>query len=395
MKRNVALLSLCQGYAQTSVTVVISVSALASLLIIEDKSLATLPHAFMWVATAMAATPASLLMRRFGRRGGFAIGSVFGLVGCAFCTLGLYIGEFWIFIAGTSAFGAFNSFNQYLRFAAAEAATDEFRPKAISWVIGGGIIAAFVGGTLVGNTTNLLVPQFVATYIILAVVPILFSITIQFVRMPKEADTDLLAGGGKKGSGRPLSDIMKQPAFIVAAIGTSVSWAGMIMMMAVAPLSMKLCGLEAEVPFVVQWHMFAMFAPSLFAGQLLARFGNLNVILLGFGLFFGGIVAGLFGVTLTNFFLTNIFIGAGWNLMLIGSTALLVTCHTEEEKGKVQGANDTIAYFLAAISSFFGGYLQIKLGWNIVMIAIVAQIIIVPAAVLWMRSVIAREVATG
>ena len=138
-----------------------------------------------------------------------------------------------------------------------------------------------------------------------------------------------------------------------------------------------------------------MFAPSLFAGQLLARFGNLNVILLGFALFLGGIVAGLFGITLTNFFLTNIFIGAGWNLMLIGSTALLVTCHTEEEKGKVQGANDTIAYFLAAISSFFGGYLQIKLGWNVVMMAIVAQIIIVPIAVLWMRLVIAREVATG
>ena len=138
-----------------------------------------------------------------------------------------------------------------------------------------------------------------------------------------------------------------------------------------------------------------MFAPSLFAGQLLARFGNLNVILLGFALFFGGIVAGLLGITLTNFFLTNILIGAGWNLMLIGSTALLVTCHTEEEKGKVQGANDTIAYFLAAVSSFFGGYLQIKLGWNVVMIAIVAQIIIVPVAVLWMRLVNAREVATG
>ena len=138
-----------------------------------------------------------------------------------------------------------------------------------------------------------------------------------------------------------------------------------------------------------------MFAPSLFAGQLLARFGNLNVILLGFALFFGGIVAGLLGITLINFFLTNILIGAGWNLMLIGSTALLVTCHAEEEKGKVQGANDTIAYFLAAISSFFGGYLQIKLGWNVVMIAIVAQIIIVPVAVLWMRSVNARAAVTG
>ena len=186
---------------------------------------------------------------------------------------------------------------------------------------------------------------------------------------------------------------MKQPAFVVAASGTAVSWAGMILMMAATPLSMKLCGLETDVPFVIQWHMFAMFAPSFFAGQLVSRFGNLNVVMMGFVLFFGGIVAGLTGVTLANFFLTNMLIGAGWNLMLIGSTSLLVTCHTEEEKGKVQGANDTIAYMLAAISSFFAGYLQIEIGWNAVMIAIVPQILIVAAAVYWMRSVNARTMA--
>ncbi|MEE2997096.1 MAG: MFS transporter [Pseudomonadota bacterium] len=392
MKRNVALLSLCQGYAQTSVTVVISVSALASLLILEDKSLATLPHAFMWVATALAATPASLLMKKYGRRRGFAVGSIFGLLGCTFCTLGLYIGDFWLFVAGTSCFGAFNAFNQYLRFAAAEAADDEFRPTAISWVIGGGILAAFVGGTLAGNTANLMAPQFVATYIMLAVTPILFAITIQFIRMP-EPERSVAGGKDKKSSGRPLGLIMKQPAFVVAAIGTSVSWAGMILMMAATPLSMKLCGLETDVPFVIQWHMFAMFAPSFFAGQLVSRFGNLNVVMMGFVLFFGGIVAGLTGVTLANFFLTNMLIGAGWNLMLIGSTSLLVTSHTEEEKGKVQGANDTIAYMLAAISSFFAGYLQIEIGWNAVMIAIVPQILIVAAAVYWMRSVNARTMA--
>ena len=389
MKRNVALLSLCQGYAQTSVTVVISVSALASLLILQDKSLATLPHAFMWVATAIVATPASLLMRKYGRRGGFAIGSIFGLLGCAFCTLGLHLGDFWVFIAGTSSFGAFNAFNQYLRFAAAETADDHFRPKAISWVIGGGLIAAFVGGTLAGNTANLWVPQYTATYVILAVTPILFAITIQFVRMP-EPEQAVAEKQKRKYSGRPLRQIMKQPAFVVAAIGTSVSWAGMILMMAATPLSMKLCGLETDVPFVIQWHMFAMFAPSFFAGQLINRFGNLNVVMMGFALFFGGIISGLTGITLTNFFLTNMLIGAGWNLMLIGSTSLLVTCHTEEEKGKVQGANDTIAYMLAAISSFFAGYLQIEIGWNAVMIAIVPQILIVAGAVYWMRSVNAR-----
>ncbi len=392
MKRNVSLLALCQGYAQTSVTVVISVSALAALAIVEDKSLATLPHAFMWVATALAATPASLLMRRLGRRSGFAIGSIFGFAGCALCTLGIQYADFWVFIAGTSCMGAFNAFNQYLRFAAAETADDSFRPKAIAFVIGGGIIAAFVGGTLAGKTSQLLVPQFTATYLILAAFPLLLAITIQFIRMP-EPEAPVRKSAEKRSTGRPLMEIMKQPAFVVAAIGTSVSWAGMILMMAATPLSMKYSGLELDVPFVIQWHMFAMFAPSFIAGSLIIRFGHQKVVMMGFALFFGGIIAGLTGITVANFFVTNVLIGAGWNLMLIGSTALLVTCHTDDEKGKVQGANDTIAYILAAISSFFAGYLQIELGWNAVMIAIIPQVLIVGAAVWWMRTVNARMAA--
>lgn len=392
MKQNVSLLALCQGYAQTCVTVVISVSALAALAILDDKSLATLPHAFMWVATALAATPASLLMRRYGRRNGFAIGAIFGVAGCALCSAGIYYVDFWVFVAGTSCMGAFNAFNQYLRFAAAETADDKFRPKAISLVIGGGIIAAFIGGTLAGQTSTLLVPQFLASYLILAVFPILMAITIQFVRMP---NAEAPAGNKteKKSTGRPLTEIMKQPAFIVAATGTSVAWAGMILMMAATPLSMKLCGLETDVPFVIQWHMFAMFAPSFIAGSLIARYGYQKVVMLGFALFFGGIAAGLSGITVVHFFITNVMIGAGWNFMLVGATALLVTCHTEEEKGKVQGANDTIAYMLAAISSFFAGYLQIEFGWNAVMIAIIPQVLVVGVAVWYMRMAGSRAVA--
>lgn len=392
MKRNVTLLALCQGYAQTSVTVVISVSALAALTIIEDKSLATLPHAFMWMATALAATPASMLMRKYGRRAGFSIGAIFGYAGCVLCALGLDFGNFWVFIAGTSCMGAFNAFNQYLRFAAAETATDSFRPKAISFVIGGGIIAAFVGGTLAGKTGMLLTPQFLATYLVLAVTPILFAITIQFVRMP-EPDAPVRRPGEKQSTGRPLLEIMKQPAFIVAATGTSVAWAGMILMMAATPLSMHHSGLVSDVPFVIQWHMFAMFAPSFIAGSLIGRYGYQKVVMLGFVLFFGGITAGLMGVSVSHYFITNVFIGAGWNFMLIGSTALLVTCHTEAEKGKVQGANDTIAYILSAISSFFAGYLQIEFGWNAVMIAIIPQVLLVGLAVWWMQHARIRPVA--
>lgn len=391
MKRNVTLLALCQGYAQTSVTVIISVSALAALTIIEDKSLATLPHAFMWLATALAATPASMLMRKYGRRAGFSIGAIFGYAGCFLCALGLDFGNFWVFIAGTSCMGAFNAFNQYLRFAAAETASKSFRPKAISLVIGGGIIAAFVGGTLAGKTGSLLLPQFLATYLILAVTPLLFAITIQFVRMPEPA-APVRKVDGKQSTGRPLSVIMKQPAFIVAATGTSVAWAGMILMMAATPLSMHHAGLVDDVPFVIQWHMFAMFAPSFIAGSLIGKYGYQKVVMLGFILFFGGITAGLMGITVSHYFITNMFIGAGWNFMLIGSTALLVTCHTEEEKGQVQGANDTIAYILSAISSFFAGYLQIEFGWDAVMIAIIPQVLLVGVAVWWMRHAGVRAV---
>lgn len=392
MKRNVTLLALCQGYAQTSVTVIISVSALAALTIIEDKSLATLPHAFMWAATALAATPASMLMRKLGRRAGFGIGAIFGYAGCLLCAVGLDFANFWIFIAGTSCMGAFNAFNQYLRFAAAETATESFRPKAISLVIGGGIVAAFVGGTLAGQTGLLLVPQFLATYLILAVTPLLLAITIQFVRMP-EPHAPVRQQSEKTSTGRPLLQIMKQPAFIVAATGTSVAWAGMILMMAATPLSMHHWGLVDDVPFVIQWHMFAMFAPSFIAGSLISRFGYQKVVMLGFVLFFAGIIAGLMGLSVAHFFVTNIMIGAGWNFMLIGSTALLVTCHTEEEKGKVQGANDTIAYILSAISSFFAGYLQIEFGWDAVMIAIIPQVLLVGLAVWWMHRSQLRAVA--
>lgn len=395
MKRNVSILALCQGYAQTSVTIVITVSALAGAVIAEDKSLATLPHAFMWVATALTAMPASLLMKNYGRRTGFALGAVTGVIGCLLCTLGVYMGDLWVFIAGTSFMGAFNAFNQYLRFAAAEASNAAFRPKAIALVIGGGIIAAFVGGAIANGTTELMPPYtFAGTYVVLAVFPILLAITVQFVRMPEPPREAPRSDGTKPSTGRPLPEIMKQPAFVVAAIGTSVAWAGMILMMAATPLSMQFCGHAfGDIAFVIQWHMFAMFAPSLFAGSLIKKFGALNVIMMGFALFFGGITAGLSGISVTSFFLTNVLIGAGWNLMLIGSTDLLVSCHTAEEKGKVQGANDTIAYILAAISSFFAGYLQFEIGWDAVMIAIIPQVLIVGSAVLWMRSVNRRVTA--
>ena len=395
MRRNVSLLAICQGYAQTSVTVVITVSALAGAMIAEDKSLATLPHAFMWMATAVMALPASMLMKRFGRRAGLAGGSLFGLAGCGLCTLGILVTDLWIFIAGTSCFGAFNSFTQYLRFVAAEASDESFRPKAIALVIGGGVVAAFVGGAIADHTKDLLAPvEFAGTYVVLAVVPLLLALTVQFVRMP-ERPVPAAGRTAPVAPARPLTEIMRQPAFIVAAAGTAVAWAGMILMMAATPLSMHASSHAfGDITFVIQWHIFAMFAPSFFSGWLVTRLGTLKVILMGFLLFAAGVAAGLSGISVTAFFLTNVLIGAGWNLMLVGSTELLVTCHTAAERGKVQGVNDTIAYVLAAVSSFFAGYLQIELGWNAVMIAIIPQIAVVAGAVWWMR-IVGRRAAPG
>lgn len=380
VRKNVGLLSLCQGLSNVSVTMVISVSALTAYMLLENKSLATLPHAMMWSTTMVTSPLAAMLFQRAGRRVGFIAGALLGIVGALVSAYGTTIGSFWIFNSGIMLLGAFNSFAMFYRFAASEAADEAFRAKAIALVIGGGVIAAFIGGAIADHTFDILAVRFTGTYVAIAAVPIFMVLTLFFVDFrppPKKEEV---------GTARPLSEIARDPRFRVAVLAGVISWAGMVLIMTATPLSMKLSGhqFRPDITGVIQWHIFAMFAPSFFSGWMIGRFGVLNVMLAGVVLFAASIVVAVSGNGVANYWIMNFLIGAGWNLMFVAATELLAQCHSPAERNKVQGLNDFIVFGSVAAASFLSGYVHHIAGWNAVNYINIGGIVAVGAAVLWL-----------
>lgn len=387
VKKNVGLLSLCQGLSNVSVTMVISVSALTGFMLAEDKGLATLPHALMW-STTMATSPlAAALFRRIGRKRGFVAGALIGVLGALVCTYGAMAGLFWVFTAGIMLMGAFNSFAMFYRFAAAEAADEAFRAKAIALVIGGGVIAAFAGGWIADQSFDILPVLYAGTFLVLTLVPLALIATVLFVDFPPEPDRSEVRPT------RPLAEITADPRFRVAVLAGVISWGGMVMIMTATPISMKLCGLpfKPDVTQVIQWHIFAMFAPSFFSGWLIARFGVFNVMGVGLALFALSVAVAVSGVSFAHFWIMNFLIGAGWNFLFVGATELLSRCHTPAERDKVQGLNDFIVFGSAALASFLAGFVlnsfapDAASGWNAVNFINIPGVLLVGGAMLLLR----------
>ena len=387
VKKNVSLLSLCQGFANISVTMVISVSALTGFMLADDKGLATLPHALMWTTTMVTSPLAAMLFKKVGRKLGFGAGALVGMVGALVSAYGTLQGDFWIFTFGIMLMGAFNSFAMFYRFAAAEAADEAFRAKAIALVIGGGVIAAFVGGRVADATFDLMAVVYAGTFLVLAVVPLLMVVTLLFIDFPPQPEKTAAAPT------RPISEITRDARFKVAVLAGVISWGGMVMIMTATPISMKLCGLEfkPDVTEVIQWHIFAMYAPSFFSGWLIGRFGVYNVMATGLALFALSVAVAVAGVEFAHFWIMNFVIGVGWNFLFVGATELLSSCHTPAERDKVQGLNDFIVFGSAALASFLAGFVlnafapDAAQGWNAVNLINVPGVIIVGAAMFWLR----------
>ena len=384
VKKNVGLLSLCQGLSNVSVTFVISVSALTGLMLAQNKSLATLPHALMW-STTMATSPlAAMLFRKVGRRYGFITGGLIGICGALTAAYGTNSGQFWVFTFGIMLMGAFNSFSMFYRFAAAEAADVAFRAKAIAAVIGGGVVAPFIGSAVANHSYDLLPINFVGTFLVLAVVPTLLVLTVLLVEFPHRADA-----GASEATARPLIKIARDPRFVVALLAGMISWAAMVMVMTATPISMKLCGLQfrPDVTDVIQWHVFAMYAPSFFSGWLISRYGVYNVMLAGLAAIVASVGVGVAGTELAHFWIMNVLIGIGWNFLFVGATDLLSACYTPAERYKVQGLNDFIVFGSTALASFGAGYLMdayspdAVTGWNVVNYLNIPAVIVVATAV--------------
>src|SRR5438067_1708047 len=315
---NVLLLAFCQGLLLTNAVTLVAVGALAGYALAENKAFATLPATVYVLGAAMSTFPASLLMKRIGRRSGFFVGAAFGLAGSLLATAAIATASFPLLCAGTFLFGIYNAFGQYYRFAAADVASPAERPRAISYVMAGGLIGGIVGPEVTKATRDLAQPTFVASYGSLFFFALVAMATIAFLRIPRAH------GEASAAQARPLAVIARQPTFIVAVAVAALGYGTMNLLMTATPLAMGFCGHPyAAAATVITGHVVAMFAPSFFTGTLIQRFGVLNVILAGVTAMFACVAIALAGQQIPNFIVALVLLGLGWNFMYIGGTTLL------------------------------------------------------------------------
>ena len=380
MKRNVTLLALSQAMLITGTSLLLASCALVGMTLTSIKSLATLPLALLFLAQMATTIPASLYMQRVGRRLGFMTSAVFGMAGAAIATIGVLKAEFSIFCFGTILIGVFNGFGQYYRFAAAETAPEDYRSRAISYVLAGGLIAAFAGPNLAKWSRQLLPAEFAGSYAILIGIYLLALGISFFLRMPEPGE-DARATGG-----RPLGEIARQPAYLVAVASAMVGYGVMNFIMIATPLAMHdYAHPFSDTAFVIQWHVFGMFVPSFFTGQLIRKFGTANIILVGVLLL--GLCVGInfTGIAVIHFWSSLIFLGFGWNFMFVGATTLLTETYFLNEKAKAQALNDFIVFGTVTLTSLSSGAVQNILGWKTINMAVIPFLILIAFANLWLR----------
>ncbi len=387
MLRNVSILAVCQGFFNSTQSIMISIGGLVGFMLATDKSLATLPVTAVVTGTAIASIPASFVMDRIGRRTGFIIGSFVGILGAALAGSGVYKGEFLYFVLGSMLVGIFAAFANYYRFAAADVATEDYRSRAISYVMAGGVIAGFMGPQIALWTENLLPPYtFLGSYFAIAGLLTLTIILMLFADIPhipkaeraEENDPDMAAA-------RPLSALAKQPVFIVAVLSGMIGYGVMSLIMTATPLAMIACGLHTATALgVIQWHVVAMFAPSFFTGHLIHRFGVLSIILTGVLLMLCTVGIALSGQEAWNFYSGLILLGLGWNFMFIGGTTLLTEAYTARERAKVQAMNEFMIFGTVAAASLSSGKLLDAIGWDAVVLGALPMLAIAGSAALWL-----------
>ena len=388
-RRNVFLLATCQGLSMSGASMLLAVSGLAGLMMALDKTLATLPMALQFAATMASTIPASLFMARVGRRLGFSIGQSMGIVGGALSAYAVYTGSFSLFLVGAVFLGIHNAFWQYYRFAAADVSTEDFRTRAISYVMAGGLFAAFCGPQLAKYTEGLWAVTFSASFAAIALLSVTSLFTLQFIRIPKPVAISL------SGAGRPIIEIMRTPIFIVAVISSTIGYGMMNMLMTSTPLAMQFCGFDFNSSAtVIQWHIVGMFAPSFFTGSIIKRFGVINVIATGALLQAGAIGIALSGIDFLNFFAGLIVLGLGWNFMFIGGTTLLTEAYAPEEKAKVQAAHDFIVFGTVAMTAFASGVLHEKLGWIAVNLIAAVPVSLAFVVAIWYGTQVRRQQST-
>ncbi|MSO77748.1 MAG: MFS transporter [Alphaproteobacteria bacterium] len=380
-RRNTLLLAVCQALYLTSASLLSVTAPLVGLDLALDKSLATLPIAAQHAGIMVVTMPASQFMRRFGRRAGFQIGALFGCLGAAILAFAVVERDFTLFNLGAFVIGWFNGFAVFYRFAAADTALPEDRARAISWVLAGGIAAAFAGPELAKYSKDLLLPTlFAGCYVAQMGVLLMSAAVVSFVDIPR------LSAAERKHSGRPLMVILRQPDCLVAVTMAVVSYAIMALLMAATPIAMAADQFVfADAATVIQWHLIGMYAPAFVTGHLIRRFGAASVMIAGILLNMACAGLGVSGHGFVNYWGALLLVGVGWNFMFVAATAILTGTHTAAERAKVQGFNDFLIFATVAAAALASGGLLHWVGWQAVNLGMVPPLVLALLAALWLR----------
>ena len=380
MHRQVFLLASAQALFQTASVMVMTVGGLAGGQIASRPELATMPIAAMFLGTAVATFPASMWMTRVGRRAGFVLGALLGVAGGIAGAAGIWIGSLLLLSLGTFLVGAYQAFAQFYRFAAGEVADDVFRPRAISLVLAGGVVAALAGPLVGRYGANLFPAEYAGSFLLLALVSLAGAGVLAGLRVPAPKEE-----AGASDAGRPLSAIVLQPAYLVALFGAATGYGIMILAMTATPLAMVHHHHDlATAATVIQLHVLGMFLPSFFTGSLIARFGVLKIMLTGVLILAGHVLLTLTGTGFGSFAGALILLGVGWNFLYIGGTTLLTTTYTAMERGRAQATNDMTIFVVGLASSFSAAALLQAFGWQLMNVLLLPWLALAAISLVWL-----------
>jgi MFS family permease len=380
-RRNVALLAIAQGLFMCTQSMGIATTPLAghSLLGV-DKSLATLPIFLNHAGIMLTTIPASLLMGKIGRRAGFTIGAFLAIVFGLLAAYAMVIQSFELLCVSALLQGSAAAFAWYYRFAAADSSPQDYKAKAISYVMAGGIAAGFLGPEIAKRTVDWFEPvTFMGVYVAITITGVLSVLLMQLLRIPELSKTESAEGG------RPMSEIIRQPAYIGALVSSMFGYGVMTLVMSATPLAMLACGFKfGDSATVIQVHIIAMFLPSFFTGHLIQKFGVLTIIATGALIQVGCAVVNIAGIDFANFLIANMLVGLGWNFTYVGGSTLLTRTYRPSERSRVQASHDFVVYATTATAAALAGFLQQKSGWMAINIAALPLMGIVMATMLWL-----------
>lgn len=388
-KRNIVVLVAAQAFLGAQMPMIFVVGGLAGGMLAGNACFATLPISMIVFGSMTTAPWLSPLMQRRGRRFGFVVGALCGALGAAVAAYGLYIASFEVLLLGSYFTGIYMSAQGFYRFAASDAASEAFRPKAISYVMAGGLLSAVFGPQLNKLVFDISIIPFLGTYLSIIVINLVGSFLFLFLDLPEGEETR--PANATPVPSRSRMELLRDPTILVAIICAMVSYSLMNLVMTSTPLAVLGCGFTTEnANDIVSAHVLAMFIPSFFTGHLIVRFGAPRIVIAGLAILGVAGVVALAGVTLTNFYLALIFLGIGWNFGFVGATTLLATAHASHERGKVQGMNDMMVFGCVTVASLASGGLMNCSGgtpvdgWNAVNIAMIPFLLLAGGALVWL-----------